>query len=306
MEPRIINWRNREGLINERAWLSEGIKLYRELLNEDPEKIEYKTNMAKLLTRSGTDEKLVYVNLMKAKDLFEEVLLLSPSDAEVFYRLGHIYYEIKKYHRCMAHFEVALEGTLSDIRRIRSYITISKAYYHIGDDGEANDYFQKAVEFDSERNFTEEINEVSSLLTSGEKKDKLVRYADGARFFFSDEEVEEMKIKMKDEAILDLSHFHPTFYGTEDDERLERKEAELLYLLISRDTRYFSKEELIAMIWEGDELDSPQPRSIAPMVSKIKRKLRICLPPDSGDIITNKRGDGYRWTCTTPVNIIKK
>jgi hypothetical protein len=70
LSDEIRNWKKREGSIKESVWLSQGIRVFRRLLAEDPSNVEYKTDLAKLLIRSGTDEKLKYVNLMTAKDLF--------------------------------------------------------------------------------------------------------------------------------------------------------------------------------------------------------------------------------------------
>lgn len=58
----IRNWKKREGSIKESVWLNEGIKIYRDLLDQNPNNIDYKAKLAKLLIRSGTDEKLKYVN----------------------------------------------------------------------------------------------------------------------------------------------------------------------------------------------------------------------------------------------------
>jgi hypothetical protein len=82
MTNEINNWKKREGHMKESVWLSQGIQLYRERLNNNPEDIECKAELAKLLIRTGTDEKIKYVNLMKAQDLFAEVLDHFPNDAE--------------------------------------------------------------------------------------------------------------------------------------------------------------------------------------------------------------------------------
>jgi hypothetical protein len=60
-------WKKRESSIKETVWLAEGIKIYRELMKDEPNNHEYKTDLAKLLIRGGTDEKLKYMNLMNVK-----------------------------------------------------------------------------------------------------------------------------------------------------------------------------------------------------------------------------------------------
>jgi hypothetical protein len=67
MTNQINIWKKREKRMDESAWLAEGIDLYRELLSENPYQIEFKNELAKLLIRSGTDEKMKFVNLIYAE-----------------------------------------------------------------------------------------------------------------------------------------------------------------------------------------------------------------------------------------------
>jgi tetratricopeptide (TPR) repeat protein len=297
-------WKKREGSIKETVWLAEGIKMYHELMKDEPNYQKYKTDLAKLLIRSGNDEKLKYMNLINAKEIFEKVLKLFPHDSEALYRLGHIYYEVCDYEKSINYFIKSVELPLSEIRVFRAYITISKAYFYLGDEGEAYHYLQKAIEVDRESNFTSDIDEVKSLITQGGRNKMLVRFPDGVNQLISVEQAESLQFETDDdgEAELDLSNFHPVFIGSEDTARLERKEAELLCYLIERHKRFVSKDEMIN-VW--DEGEWPEPSTIKSYISKIRKKLRKCLPEDSNEIITSKRGIGYRWTCPIPTKIIK-
>jgi tetratricopeptide (TPR) repeat protein len=297
-------WKKREGSVKETIWLTEGIKIYRELIKNNPNSNEYKSDLAKLLIRSGTDEKLKYMNLMNAKQIFEEVLGLFPHDAEALYRLGHIYYEVHDYEKSIDYFIKSVELPVSEIRAFRAYTTISKAYFHLGEEGEANLFLQKAIEMDRERNFTSDINEVKSLITQEGRNKMLVRYPDGMNQLISVEDAEKLRFETDDngDAELDLSHLHPVFIGPEDAARLERKEAEILCYLIERDKRFVSKDELLN-VWEESEW--PEPNTIKSYISKIRSKVRDCLPEDTNEIITSERGKGYRWTCPIHTKIIK-
>ncbi|WP_078427489.1 winged helix-turn-helix domain-containing protein [Alkalihalobacterium alkalinitrilicum] len=305
MIDEIRNWKKREGSIKESVWLSEGVQFFRRLVDENPKNKEYKTELARLLIRSGTDEKLKYVNLMNAKHLFEEVLELFPNNGEAFYRLGHIFYENDEFEKSITYFTNAVSQSLSEIRLFRAYCAISKAYYHLGEDEKSNNYLQKAIEVDKENNFTSEINEVRSLITQCGHLRRLVRYSDGINQFLPVEEAEKLRIDADSdgEAVLDLSHFHPSFIGPIDVVPLERKEAELLSYLIERDYKFVSKEELFN-VWEEDE--QPAIKTIVSYISTIKRKVMPCLPVNSNEMITSKRGMGYRWTCSIPTKIIKQ
>ncbi|MGG5252243.1 winged helix-turn-helix domain-containing protein [Neobacillus sp. SM06] len=301
----IRNWKNQEGLITESAWLSEGIRIFRKLVNENPENIEYKTDLARLLIRSGSDEKLRYVHLTNAQRLFEEVLELFPHDAEALYRLGHICYEKEKFDKCIAYFLEALEQPLSETRRFRVYSTVSKAYYHICKYDMSHSFLQKSIEADKERNFTNEIEEIKRFITEDGRSRKLVQFADGATLLITTGEVESFKVDAESdhEAVLDLSHFYPTFYGPSDCKRLEPKEAEILRCLIERKNRFVRKEELVNLWEEGEQ---PQMATIKSYISKIRTKVKACLLEENSEIILGKRGGGYQWTCSVPTNLIKQ
>lgn len=304
MNKEIRSWKLREGTIKESVWLSEGIKLFRRLAENDPENIEYKANLAKLLIRSGTDEKLKFINLMNAKRLFEEVVKLLPNSAEALYRLGHICYENMEYEKSIEYFTKAIEFPMSEIRMVRAYLTIAKAYYHLSDDGKSNTYLQKAIEIDTEKNFTSEINEVRSLITEEDYYRRIVRYSDGEQEFLTVKGVKDQRTYdvMDEVAELDLSHFRPTFIGLEDSAHLERREAEILCYLIEQKHKFVSKEELFK-VWDEDE--RPTTKTITSYISTIKRKIRPCLPEDNNEIISSKRGIGYRWISTIPTKITK-
>jgi hypothetical protein len=122
---------------------------------------------------------------------------------------------------------------LSDeIRNWKKRASISKAYFHLSDDGKSQNYLQQAIEMDKEKNFTSEINEVRSLITQDGHLRRLVRYSDGTYQFISVEEAESLGTGADSdsdgEAILDLSHFRPSFSGPLDVVPFERKEAEIL------------------------------------------------------------------------------
>jgi tetratricopeptide (TPR) repeat protein len=305
LSDEVRSWRCREGLVRESAWLTEGISIFRGLLDADPGNLEYKTELARLLTRSGTDEKLKYVNLMKAEELFSEVVELFPNNGEALYRLGHIYYETGEFEKCIECFIKAVGESLSDIRLFRAFATISKAFYHLGEDGKSKNYLEKAIEQDKEHNFTGEINEVRSLITMGGHHRRLVRYEDGVTHFITIDEVQRMgeETDSNGEAVLDLSHFRPSFIGPVDVSFLERKEADVLCYLIGRKNKFVSTEELLN-VWEEDE--KPLQSTIKSIISKLRRKVRGCIPAeDHNEIIVSKRGIGYRWVCSVPTNIIK-
>lgn len=301
----IGNWKKREGQIKETVWLAEGIKMFRRLLDEYPGNVEYISSLAKLLIRSGTDEKLKYVNLMKAQQLFEEVLALFPDNAEALYRLGHICYENNDFESAIEYFMKAVNQSLSEVRLLRAYAAISKAYYYLGEDEKSKSYLEQAIALDREKNFTSEINEVKHLITQDGKLRRLVRHTDGIHQFVDLEDAERLMddVESEEEAVLDLSHFRPSFSGPIDVVPLERKQAEILSYLMERDYKFVSMEELLK-VWEEEE--QPEIKTIRAYISEIRKKLKVCLPDGQNNPITSKRGVGYRWVCSIPTKIIKQ
>ncbi|WP_099363665.1 helix-turn-helix domain-containing protein [Fredinandcohnia onubensis] len=294
MLEQIRLWKRKQGSLNESAWLKEGIKMYRDLLQTEEDNTDYKVELAKLLVRSGEDEKLVYVNLMNAKDLFDEVLALFPDDTNALYRMGHIHYETQEYEKSVEYFTKAIHLSLSKIRLFRAYATMAKAFYILGEDLEAIRYLDKAIETDEEHNFSSEINEVRALITQKGQQTRAIRYPDGAYILATIDDVE--KVQMENEtndATLDMSHLRPNFSGPVDVAILQRKEAEVLKYLIEK-VRFVSKEELVQYVWQEDEV--PALSSIKPIISKINRKVKKCLPENSQNPIVNKRGLGYKWS----------
>jgi DNA-binding response OmpR family regulator len=160
------------------------------------------------------------------------------------------------------------------------------------------------LQMDNEKNFTSEINEVRSLITQDGHLRRFVRYSDGFNEFLSVEEAERLRINAESdgEAVLDLSHFRPSFSGPLDVAHLERKEAEILRYLMERDYKFVPTEELLN-VW--DEGEQPEVGTIRANISRLRRKLKGCLTDEDIDIIASKRGIGYRWVCSIPTQIIK-
>jgi tetratricopeptide (TPR) repeat protein len=302
MLKEIRNWKRKEGSIRESLWLAEGIRLYRKLVRKHPESTEYKKELAKLLVKSGEDEKLKYVNLMNAKELFDEVLTLFPDDADALYRLGHIYYEIKEYEKCIEYFSKAIHQPLSVVRKFRSFLTMSKAYFHLKDDGEAYRHLEEAKKIDIENNFSSEIKEAEALITQKGYYHRMVRYPDGVYQLISIDVAEELRSDYEgEECTLDLSHFRPTFSGSKDIVYLERKEAEILKCLIEKN-EFLKTDKLIEYVWHED--GAPLKGTIRYYISTINSKLKKCLPEEWPRAIINERGKGYKLNSVIETKIL--
>jgi DNA-binding response OmpR family regulator len=135
---------------------------------------------------------------------------------------------------------------------------------------------------------------VRALITKKGQQTRAIRYPDGTYMLATIDDVENVQMENEDnEATLDMAHLRPTFSGPKDVTELQRKEAEVLKYLIEKG-RIVSKEELIQYVWQEDEV--PGLSSIKPIISKINRKVKKCLPENTQNPIVNKRGHGYMWS----------
>jgi tetratricopeptide (TPR) repeat protein len=301
MLKEIRNWKRKEGLISESLWLNEGICLYRKLVQKHPESTDYKKELANLLIQSGEDEKLHYVNLMNAKDLFHEVLTLFPDDAGALYRLGHIYYEVKEFEKCIEYFSKVIQQPISVVRKFRAYLSLSKAYYYIKDDGEAYRHLEEARKIDFENNFSSEIKETEELLTNNGYFPAMVRYPDGALQRISLDDAEKLRSDYEaEECTLDLMYFRPTFTGPKDTVYLPRKEAEILKYLIEKN-KFLTTDKLIEYVYEDER---PAKGTIKSYISNLNSKLKKCLPEEWPKTIINERGKGYKWNSVIETKIL--
>ncbi len=266
--------------------------------------MELKADYAKLLVQCGTDEKLKHVNMEHARRLFEEVLELFPAQSDAMYRLGHVYFELRDYRKSVEYFLKALSQPMSDVRKLRSYITLSKAYFWLDEHDQAISNLDKAKALDEDRNFTSELDEAIVLFSDTYPDGRIVKDPSGKKTVLSNEEVDELLDGLIDkEAILDFRDFTPMFTGLNSTVPLERKEARILEFLYDRRNRHVNTEEIMSLWEEGER---PALGTIKSYISKIRTKVKASMPTEYQSIIINKHGLGYRWVCPVPLNIFHK
>ena len=319
MNREIINWENRKETMPPTKWIQQGINLYRELLDEDPDNIKYKEELAKLLSTKGKDEKLFSFNLGEAEQLFKEVLEVNPDHSEAHYRLGHIYFEKgnfykksanqskmeKFYNESVRWFEKALNYPLSNTQLVRTYCTLAKAYHFLEYFSESNEYLKKATEADNERNFTDEIKEVEEAIAEKGVNIAVVQNSDGTSLLVTSEQLAIVIGEIVDdgEIVFDLSSLQPTILGNEHVEILERRAACILYVLDNKKDTFVSLEEIMQEVFEN-QIKSLN--SIKSYISEIRKILKRCSPNDfEGNPIINKRGIGYQLNRNIKLNIVE-
>ncbi|GGA90320.1 winged helix-turn-helix domain-containing protein [Ornithinibacillus halotolerans] len=299
MQKQIMNWKNKEGLIDESAWLTQGIQLYRKLLQEYPENPTYKIELANLLVKSGTDQKLVDMNLMNAEKLFKEVLEIFPNHIESLYRLGHIHYELGRHQKSVRYFEKINKEELSNTKLIRTHLSLSKAYYYLADDGKAYENFERANQLDKENDFSTEIKEAKALITQNGEFRTIAHYPDGTSELMTFETSQDFNNEVdSNQGKLDLVEFRATFTGPADTLVFPRREAEILRYILERKTPV-TIDDIARKVWE-EKKNNPNPKTVKSYISNINQKLRRCIGVEENPIIS-KRGQGYIWNS---INVI--
>lgn len=291
MKRKINVWKNRKGKMLESAWVQQGITLFQELLINDSNNTEYKVELAKLLMTKGKDKKLYDINLHEAERLFHEVLQLDPHYPEVHYRLGHVYFEQKNYEKAIEYFKQALEKGLSSIQLFRTYEAMAASYYYLECFSKAKFYFHKAEKADRERNFTSELMALKKLITEDGQVKALLHDSDGVSIPLTRGQAERVITDDENELKLDLTNIQYSLLGPDDAVTISKIEAKVLKYLYENRNRYINKRELMDKVW-GKEVSAG---TVKGNISRIRNKLKKCLPDEIGEIIATKWGEGYRW-----------
>lgn len=290
------SWKQKEGRKRESSWLEEGASLYRQLLDIKPQDKTYKKELAEILVRLGLDEKMVYVNHLKAKEIFEEVLELDPKDIDALYRLGHVNVELRNWNESIRLFEKALECEIDLVKEIRVYCALAEAFYHIGEKEDAKFYVQKAELLDVGKDYSADINK-AKMIMDGNRGPHVYQngYVHANVREKSKEEILDAVLE-KEEAFLDLDVGSRGITGPIDTIRLEKRETEIIKLLVDYPRIYFSRPHLAERVWENS---SVKDSTIKSAIFNVRSKLRKAF---GEDCIETKRGQGYRWSSSVKVN----
>lgn len=110
-------------------------RLYKQLLRDQPDNIEYLNKLGELYMKSGRDD--------QALPVFKRVAELNPEDAKPFITMGGIYRRLKKYEESIAVLEQAL---IADGNNAQISYNLGFTYKSMGELDDAISCFEDAVE----------------------------------------------------------------------------------------------------------------------------------------------------------------
>lgn len=302
------DWMDREGITPDEEWVSSGIELSRKLLRLEPENVQYKTNLAKLLLDLGRDEKLIKENYRRARELFLEVLQVSPSNSFAHYHLGWIESFNKRWEASIRHFQKALQSELLPLSsRVRALANLSISYSNIGMEKEAHDYYEAARETDVHKECTTEIEFVR--LSLGASNHAGVSYGDfvintnGNLRMVSWEEANEAVRDSTGYLVLDRLDqdqlFHP---DNPVPMPLDPREADLLEYLLKKPGIHRT-DAIRRSIWPGS-----RSQVVKSYIRRVRQNLAECFDCTDNEvmehILVTVEG-GYAWRDQTPYRIIR-
>lgn len=297
------------GVIPEEARSSREIKIYRKLIRLEPDNVQFKYCLAKLLLGKGQDEKMGLHNYADAFDLFEEVLELNPEYAQAHYHMGWLARYKKHWVEAIDHFAAALVSpALGHLDQLYSYCSQAYCLAKIGKNHEALRSLTVAKELAQGRmelNYVEEAEHMVSLVSSSyanhlEQNRPFVFIDNTGKKTFITLEESDFLASEKGSLILDLRARRPACIGLRGLAKLEDGEAQLLEYLWVR-PGYQRASEIKKDIWP----ETPSVSVVKTYIKKLRSSLYECFPSDSDDLIENMPRVGYRWQSNTPYRIIK-
>lgn len=145
-------WFDREGTIPEEQWSKKGIVLLREILVLQPDNLECRYTLGKLLLAKGQDEKMQRRNYDAAYGLFNEVIALQPESFRAHYHLGSIAKSYERWQEALDHFAKAIASPLlENFERVFALCAGSQCWMQLGEEQKAAEAIATARERAVER-----------------------------------------------------------------------------------------------------------------------------------------------------------
>jgi tetratricopeptide (TPR) repeat protein len=120
-------------------WLEESVKIYKKILEKDPNSIPVCLNLGGLYYRRGKYEGAI--------PYYEKVIRVNPKHYQGHYWLAMCYWKLKRYYAAINTLEEVIEflPTLKDALNL-----IGECYERIGEGAKAEHYYLKAISADPE------------------------------------------------------------------------------------------------------------------------------------------------------------
>lgn len=320
-------WYDCEGTIPEEQWSKNGIVLLRKILVQQPDNVECRYTLGKLLLAKGQDEKMQWRNYDAAYELFSEVLALQPESFRAHYHLGSIAKSYERWQEALDHFAKAIASPLlENFERVFALCAGSQCWIQLGDEQKAAEAIATAKEMAVERTERSHVELVEQSLLMHRSDSTLNRRInrpyvlvnntgetlitaeeatatiDGARegvYLVLD--WRERKLNSSEEWGPNCARGKgPVFTGPHDTVQLESRVADLLNFLLTN-PGYLSSLRIQQTFWPGSHNSAIVKRYI----NKLRTKLWSCFQINTDEIIKNVPDSGYRWCSELPYRIIK-
>lgn len=308
---RKTQWDKEKGLIDYQEWVETGIDIYRRLHNNFPDSVEYKKTLAKLYLEYGNDLKLKMENYRTAREYFEELLDIEPS-AEVYYRLGYIEAFEHNWNLAIEKFSEVLKFKDNDPHFITmSLINLALAYHQVGNYPGAKQYWDKAKEFDQDKQYVSFLELVKMQI--GEKDQKAFHQEPYIMFTTGDKEsylasAELNRIgAMLDDDYIYLhikAHQRVLFKGTSGGPfQIPYVYALILECLMrsSEPVEYSTIREYLKV--KGDI--NVEESSIKTYVKRVRDEIQHGFDVPINQILITAKKRCYQWNCNLPYRIIR-
>lgn len=302
-------WYDSEGTISEEQWSKKGCLLLREILVLQPDNLECRYTLGKLLLAKGQDEKMQRRNYDLAYDLFMEVLAFQPDSFMAHYHLGSITKSYKKWQVALDHFTKAISSRLlPNFERVFALCASSQCWMQLGVEQKAAEAIATAREIAVERIERSHVELVEQSLPIYDNK----MYRKINRPYVLVNKTEEILITVEEATeaidvaleeghlILDLRERSPKFSGPLDTVPLEPRVAELLEYFLTN-SGLLSTQRIQQTIWP----DSRGSSIVKRYINKLRAKLWPCFQINTDELIKNVPSSGYCWCSELPYSIIK-
>lgn len=304
-------WYDSEGTISEEQWSKKGTILLREMLVLQPDNLEYRYTLGKLLLAKGQDEKMQWRNYDAAYDLFREVLALQPESFMAHYHLGSITKSHKKWQEALDHFAKATSSRLlPNFERVFALCASSQCWMQLGDEQKAGETIATARGIAVERIERSHVELVEQSLPMYRSDNTMSRRENKPFVLVTNTDETLITVEEATKAIdaapedgyiiLDWRVRAPEFTGPHDTVPLEPRVAELLEYLLTN-TGYLTAQRIQQTIWP----DSHNPAIVKRYINKLRAKLWSCFKINTDELIRNVPGSGYCWCSELPYRIIK-
>lgn len=304
-------WYDSEGTISEELWSKKGIVILREILVLQPNNLECRYTLGKLLLAKGQDEKMQKSNYDAAYDLFKEVLALQLESFMAHYHLGSITKSRKKWQEALDHFAKATSSPLlPNFERVFALCSASQCWMQLGNEEKATEAITTAKGIAVERTERSHVELVEQSLPMhrpdnrmGRKENKpFVLVNNKGETLITVVEATETIDNAEEEGylVLDWRERVPKFTGPLDTVQLEPRVAELLDYLLTN-PGYLTTQQIKHSIWP----DSHNTAIVKRYINKLRAKLWPCFQINTDELIRNAPGSGYCWCSEVPYRIIK-